>query len=113
METNNKESLIIELSSSSGYSPEIVELLYDFTDGDKERIQKIISSLNTNILIVKANAESKAIDKKAFFYFAYDMGKSEYLEKGFFAYNRLESVDLKADWDTLKQIIFNLKSEIL
>lgn len=111
METNSKESLIIELSSSSGYSPEIVELLYDFTDGDKERIQKIISSLNTNILIVKANAESKAIDKKAFFYFAYDMGKSEYLEKGFFAYNRFEEVDLKADWDDLKQIIFSLKSE--
>ena len=104
-----KESLIIELSSSSGYNPEIVELLYDFTGGDKDRIQKILSSLNTNILIVKANADSKPIDKKAF-YLAYDMG-SEILEKGFFAYNRLEPLNLKADWDDLRKAIFNLKSE--
>lgn len=111
MSDGMKESLIIELSSSSGYNPEIVELLYDFTGGDKDRIQKILSSLNTNILIVKANADSKPIDKKAFFYLAYDMGRSEILEKGFFAYNRLEPLNLKADWDDLRKAIFNLKSE--
>lgn len=107
----NKEVAIIEISTTTGYSPEIIELLYDFTNGDKEGINKILSTLQKNILLFKSNFSSPAIDKYGFFYFAYDIGNKKILEKGFFAYDKFDSLNLDAEWDILRENLLELKSK--
>ena len=106
-----KEKTIIEVSMNTGYDPKVVELLYDFTNGDQEGIEKILASIHKNIVIIKANFESKTIDKKGFFYLAYDSGQYQVIEKGFFAFSHFENIDLQKSWDDLRKSILNFKMQ--
>ena len=108
---NDREKVIIEISTTMNCPTEIVELLYDFTNGDPEGIKKILNSISKSILLIKSNFESKVIDRKGFFYLAYDTNNSKIVEKGIFAYKNFQSIDLNKSWEELKKIIMEHKSE--
>jgi hypothetical protein len=108
---NSKEKTIIELSTLTGYDFKIIELLYNFTNGDKDGIEKILSAMNHNILLVKANFESKVLEKRGFLYIAYDTSKNQMLEKGFYAFKEFEEINLFQGWDDTRKNIFQIKSD--
>ncbi len=108
---SNKEKTILEISTTSGYDPQIIELIYDFTNGDKEGIEKILTSIHKNILIVKVNFESKNIDKRGFLYFVYDSSNYQIIEKEFFATKRFINLNLRAPWEDLREKILAIKLE--
>lgn len=108
---NGREKALLELVTTTGYGPEIIEILYEFTNGDKEGIKKILSSLHKNIMLVKANFDSPTIEKSGFFYFAYDVSRHEMLEKGFFAFRGFQKLDLTQSWDEIRKMIFEMKKE--
>lgn len=108
---SEKEKIILEASAMTKYNPEMIELLYDFTGGDKNGILKILSSINKNILVLKCNFDAKPIEKAGFFYFAYDVAKNEMLEKGLYAYRQFQKLNLEESWENLRKIIYEFKSE--
>ncbi|HOJ49868.1 MAG TPA: DUF4899 domain-containing protein [Spirochaetota bacterium] len=108
---NDREKIIIEISTNMDCPPEIVELLYDFTNGDPDGIKKILSSLSKSILLIKANFESKIIDKRGFLYIAYDINNSKIVEKGIFAYKNFQPLNLSMNWEETKKIIMQHKSD--
>ncbi|HCL56817.1 MAG TPA: hypothetical protein DHW82_07395 [Spirochaetia bacterium] len=108
---NNKEKIILEISAGSGYDPKMIELLYDFTHGDKSGIEKILSSIHKNFMLVKVNFDAKPIEKQGFFYFVYDIAKNDFIERNFFAYKNFTPVDLSLPWEKNREIIYEFKGK--